>query len=205
VAAWFVLTTGGCSYLSYFNRGEPLAEGVGLIAVLPIERSEPPTPATAQETPLRLAANADDIVTAQIYSVLSESAHWRFVADLTVSEALRKVDRHAGLANRAAQLGKAVKADAVLCGTVSRLRERDGSEYGARQPAAISFNLELISAKTGAVLWSGEFDKMQEPLSSNLFNWWMFWRAGPKWFSAAELTRLGVQSLLEDLDRRMYQ
>ncbi|HVM98097.1 MAG TPA: hypothetical protein VMT89_17010 [Candidatus Acidoferrales bacterium] len=195
--ALLALAVSGCGY---FRSTEKLSEDVDLIAVLPLERDEP-TAANGTQTP-RLEHGAEDVVTAQLYGVLSSSAHWRFVPDLTANDALRKINRKSAMTDRAVQLGKAVKADAVLCGSVSRFVERIGSEYGASQPASVGFRLQLISAKTGAVLWQGEFEKTQEPLTSNLFNAWMFWRAGPRWFNATELAHLGVESLLEQLDRQ---
>lgn len=196
----FIILLPACSLL---HRGEPLAEPVDLIAVLPIERDEAKASPDVDKDHPRLAPEAAAVTTAKIYEVISHSPHWRFVSDLTVTDALKKIDRQGGMAVRAVQLGKAVGADAVLCGKVSRFSERVGTELGAREPAGVSFELELISTKSGAVLWKGSFSKTQEPLSSNLLNWWMFWRGGPKWFSAAELTYLGVQSLLEELDRRI--
>ena len=52
---------------------------------------------------------------------------------------------------------------------------------------------------TGKVLWTRTFDETQQSLSSNLFNWWQFWRGGPRWFTAEEFTRLGVERQLDDL------
>ncbi len=188
------LLLAGCS-LWHHRPKSP--EPIHLLAVLPIERSEV-TSATPQDEP-RLAPGAENVVTAQIYSVLASSSQWRFVPDLTVAQALRKLGTTGDLETRARALGKAVGADAVLFGTVSRFVERIGAEYGARQPAAVGFTLQLVSVSSGNILWKGTFDQTQQALSTNLFNWWQFWRGGPRWFTAAEFTRLGVERLLEGL------
>src|SRR5689334_20172226 len=116
-----LLASGGCSYLM---RGEALQEPVNLLAVLPLVRlqtSAAPTAAGDDEAPRpQLAPEADRVVTAQVYSGLAGSPRWRFVPDLTVSDALRKVSRSSPLTEQAQQLGRAVNADAVLTGTVSR-------------------------------------------------------------------------------------
>jgi hypothetical protein len=185
----------GCSLL---HRGPSIDERIKLIAVMPIERDEFAHTDTTQAPP-RLKAGAERVVTAEVYSVLAASSEWRFVPDLTVGQALPKLDRTAPLVSRARELGKAVGADGVLYGTVSRYRDREGSEYGARTPASVAFTLSLVSVATGKVLWTRRFDETQQALSSNLFNWWQFWRGGPRWFSAEEFTRLGVERLLDNL------
>jgi DNA-binding IclR family transcriptional regulator len=124
------------------------------------------------------------------------------VPDLTVTQALAHMKGEGDLASRAQALGKEVGADAVLFGTVSRYVERVGGEYGAQHPAAVAFTLQLVSVASGKILWSGSFDRTQQALATNLFNWWQFWRAGPRWFTAQEFTRLGVERVLRDLAKR---
>ena len=189
-----LLLLAGCS-LWHHRPKSP--EPIHLLAVMPIERSKV-TSATPQDEP-RLAPGAENVVTAQIYSVLASSSEWRFVPDLTVAQALRTLDTSGDLKTRAQALGKAVGADAVLFGTVSRFVERVGAEYGAREPAAVGLTLQLISVPSGNILWRGTFDQTQQALSTNLFNWWQFWRGGPRWFTAAEFTCLGVERLLEGM------
>ncbi len=188
----------GCSLL---QRHPPLEEPVGLIVVLPIERAESSGTPLAGERE-RLAPHAEQVVTAQIYGVLSSSSQWRFVPDLSVAQALGQIPP-GDLATRARALGKAVSADAALCGTVSRYREREGTELGVREPASVSFSLQLVSVSSGTILWKGSFDETQRPLSSNLFNWWQFWKGGVRWFSAQQFTHIGVEHLLEDLADRV--
>lgn len=183
----------GCAWL---RSGPPLEEAVELIAVLPLERAD-------NADTGRLPPRAEETVTAQVYAVLAESPRFRVVPDLTVLEELQKLDRNLELHERAVALGRAVKADAVLYGTVERFVERQGGPYGAKAPASVSFGLALVSTKSRKVLWQGRFDQTQQPLVANLLNWWMFWRGGPRWFSAEELARLGVERLMEDLGRRL--
>ena len=192
-----LVAVAGCGL---FGERPKLDEPVGLIAVLPIEREERTSTLKPVDQPTSvLAPDAEEVITAQVYDVLSSSPKWRFVPDLTVSQALEKIPKNAPLTQRAMALGKAVGADAVLCGTVSRFVEREGSAFGARQPAAVSFTLMLVSSSSGKLLWTGSFDQQQEALSTNLFNWWQFWEGGPRWFSAAEFAHMGVERLLDQL------
>ena len=170
-----------------------------LRAVLPVE----PVAGTAEggaATPPP-PPEAGLAVTAQIYRVLAEQTEFRFVPDLTVADEMEMPDvRRAGdTVARAIALGKQVGADGVIFGRVFRFQKRVGTEYGASQPASVGFELGLVAVSTGNVVWQGKFDQTQEPLTSNLLNWWMFWRAGPRWFSAGELAGLGVDRLFVDL------
>jgi hypothetical protein len=190
------------SACSLLQPHEPLDEPVNLIAVFPIQRSEP-TGAAAPDEPPQLAPGAERTITADIYGVLASSPEWRFVPDLTVTQTLAKLPHTGSLESQARDLGKAVGADAVLYGTVFRFAERVGSQYGAQRPARVGFRLRLASVATGKILWEDSFDQTQEPLSSNLFNWWMFWQAGPKWFTAQEFSRIAVQRVLDNLKDRL--
>jgi hypothetical protein len=194
-----VVLAAGCSVL---RGGAPIEERIDLFAVLPIENEEPAS-ATPTDGRPPLPPEAGQAVTAAVYSVLSSSPRWRFVPDLTVAQAVAELDTDGSLLARALALGRAVKADGVLFGTVSRYRQRVGSEYGAREPAAVALQLQLVSVASGTVVWSGRFDETQQPLSENLLNWWQFWRGGPRWFTAQEFTQLGVERLLDNLADRL--
>jgi hypothetical protein len=197
-AVLLVTSLAGCSLI---QSSPKLDEPVGLLAVMPIERKEMGQ-GVAGESP-RIAPGATRVVTAEIYEVLASAPTWRYVPDLSVTQALGKADLSGDLTERARWLGKQVGAESVLFGTVSRYVERIGAEYGVKQPAAVAIELQLLSVKSGTILWSGAFDQEQQPLSSNLFNWWQFWSGGPKWFSAQEFARLAVQRLLGDLETRL--
>jgi hypothetical protein len=186
----------GCSL---FRPKPPIDEVVSQVAVLPFTRGGPVD--GGQATGLdAVPAAASRVVTAQVYDVLAGAPVWRFVPDLTVAQALTTLDTRAPVATQAAALGKAVGATAVLCGTVTRYRQREGSAYGVTRPASVAFDMQLVSVASGKVLWTGRFDETQEPLASNLLDWWQFWEVGPRWMTAEELTHLGVERLLDDLD-----
>lgn len=199
VASIVVVAAAGCNP---FHRPPKLPERISVIAVMPIEAAER-TSATRTDHVETVPAEAPRAVTAEVYGALTSSPAWRVVPDLTVAPALSHLKSEGDLATRARALGKEVGADGVIFGTVSRYVERVGKEYGAREPAAVAFTLQLISVASGKILWTGSFDQTQKPLSSNLFNWWQFWRGGPRWFTAQEFTRIGAEHLLEDLAQRL--
>lgn len=177
---------------------------LGLLAVLPIEAVPLHTDTTLPDTEAaadRLDPAAGPAVTAQIYGALAERPDLRFVPDLTAAGACTSptVQQAGTRGERAIALGKQTGAAAVIFGSVSRFRERVGSEYGASRPAAVSFELQLVDVSTEKILWHGAFDETQTPLTWNLFKAWMVWRAGPHWFTARELAGLGVQRLIDDL------
>jgi len=186
----------GCAW---FHRAPDDARApvkMRLLAVLPVEPA--PVQATgAGPAPALPSAEGALAVTAQIYRVLAAQTEFRVVPDLTVADIVETpaVRRANGLIDRAVAIGKEVGADGVIVGRLYRYQRRVGTEYGASQPASVWFELQLVAVNTGDVVWHGEFDQTQEPLSSNLLNWWMFWRAGPRWLSAGELAGLGVDEL----------
>lgn len=188
---------GGCGL---FGKGDASNKepGIELIAVLPLRE----TPASARDNDDRpvLESHAGRAVTGQIYGQLATQTRYRFVPDLTVEGLVWRMDRRDGI-DAARELARETGADAVLFGTVYRFQERIGPRYAAAQPASVSFDLALYSVAADEVVWKGQFDETQQPLSSNIFNAWMFWRAGPYWFSVRELSGLGVEKLFKTLPK----
>jgi PBP1b-binding outer membrane lipoprotein LpoB len=190
------LLSAGCSAL----RGPSERVPMEVLAVLPLEKA----PSSGEDVESRdLPPEATEAVTARIYGVLADQAEFRFVPDLTVRAALDEPGMRdiEDLTSRATALGKQVGADGVIFGRVFRFRERVGTRYGATEPASVSFELALLQVATGKVVWQGRFDRTQQSLSSNLLDFWMFWRAGPHWFTARELAGLGVEQLFEEMAR----
>ena len=199
-----VLLHSGCGPAAGTVKLERPVAPIERLAILRLERGQPSADATlvAREgnpNPI-LPPDAETVVTAQIYGVLANDPRWRLVPDLDVDDAMRSVRLGGTLEARAQALGKAAKADAVITGRVTRLQDRAGAEYGTRFPASVAFELEMVETTTGKVLWASAFDQTQQDLSANLFDFWMFWRGGPRWFTSAELARLGVEKLIEQMD-----
>lgn len=167
-----------------------------VVAVLPFE-----TAPSADRGERRGETTAGDLVTAQVYRVLSAQTVYLVVPDLTVADtlAMPEVRRTVGQLDRAVALGRAVGADAVVIGRVTRFEQRVGTAYGASEGAAVAFEMGIVSVADREGVWRGEFEERQEELSSNVFDVWMFWDKGPRWLSATELAGLGVDQLFDDL------
>jgi len=197
VAALLALLAVGCA-TKQPEQPEVAPASMQLLAVLPIE---PVAGVSGESVSAPPPAEAGQVVTSQLYRVLAEQTEFRVVPDLTVADTMEtpEVRSARSVLERAVALGKEVGADGVIFGRVLRFKKRVGTDYGASEPASVSFELGLVAVSSGDVVWKGSFDQTQEPLTSNLFNWWMFWRAGPRWFSAAELAGLGVDRLFEDM------
>lgn len=95
------------------------------------------------------------------------------------------------------KIGKSFTAHAVLVGYLYRWQERDGTEYSAKQPASVAFDLYLIQSETGDIFWKGSFDKTQKSLMENLFDFSFFFKGKGKWMTARQLAELGLSEMID--------
>jgi hypothetical protein len=89
-------------------------------------------------------------------------------------------------------LAERLKADAVLIPAVSCFRERQGNALASGKPAAVAFELDLISAADHRVVWTGSYEEEQQPLLSNLLLAKTFFRRGAKWVTVDVLAKDGM-------------
>src|SRR3990167_1987824 len=139
-----------------------------------------------------------------VYSTVAALPNWQIVSDREVREVLSMVPQGADSA-RARKLGEMVYADAVISGRVRRYQERVGEEWGVKRPASVAFVLELWDVKRGDLIWSGQFDESQRPLSENIFALGAFPQRGGKWLTAEELTLEGVKKAVNQLHQILYR
>ncbi len=138
-----------------------------------------------------------------LYSVAAALPKWQIVSDREVREVLPMVPGGAEV-SRVRRLGELVYADAVFSSRIVRFRERVGEEWGARSPASVAFVVDLWDAKRGDIIWSGQFDETQKPLSENIFALGEFTQRGGKWLTAEELTHEGVKKAVNQLHQILY-
>ncbi len=93
-------------------------------------------------------------------------------------------------------IARELETEAVLAGYIYRWRERRGREYAVDSPASVAFDLSLVSADNGRILWKGRFDMTQKSLSENVLEMGTFIEAGGKWMTAEQLALLGLGRLL---------
>ena len=93
-------------------------------------------------------------------------------------------------------------AGAVLLGTVTRYREREGSAYGSMAPASVDFEVTLYEAPSGRRIWRGQFEQTQQTATANFFTSVRYPKGGTRFLSVAELTRWGAELLANALPLR---
>lgn len=91
-------------------------------------------------------------------------------------------------------IGMQAGADAVLISQIHRYRELDGKEYGANEPASVSFDYQLIHLESGITLCKGTFEETQQTLMSNFFT---FGKASKRKFKFVKASRLLEEGVAE--------
>jgi hypothetical protein len=96
-------------------------------------------------------------------------------------------------------IGSARNADAVLGGYVYTFQERQGGEYGAENPAKVTFELVLIHVDSGRLLWHRRYDEQQKPLLENLMAIGKFFKRKGRWVSALEMAEMAIDEMLPEM------
>ena len=130
---------------------------------------------------------------------LRESQRFTIVNSDNVAEVYRRVGAtfKGPLIEKLKIVGSELGADGVLFGYIYRYRERKGYYYSVEKPASVAFDVHLIRASDGLIVWRGAFDKTQMSLMENLFQLSSFFRWGLKWITARELAEEGVTEILQ--------
>jgi hypothetical protein len=96
-------------------------------------------------------------------------------------------------------IGRRLGVEMLMFGTVSRYLERIGGPYGVTRPAAVTFEVELVDARSGEKVWSGRFSHSQKGLSEDLTDVGAFLSGGGKWLTVQELADIGIARLVRQL------
>jgi hypothetical protein len=144
------------------------------------------------------AAQSADAVSRMLSGAVSRETQWAPVGGAREQAALAKLAADSPEA-RAGELAAALQADAAVTATITAYRERIGTAYGATEPASVSVQILLVRAGQNQAAWRADYTQTQEPLTYNLWNFWGFLRGGPKWLTADELARIGVDEAVKEL------
>lgn len=162
-------------------------------------------PFTAAVGDVRVAEReAPDLLAKLVHTAMAALANWQIVAESEV----REVDPAGASGSEAArlrQIGEMVYADAVMSATLLRFRERVGEGWGAKSPASVAFNLELVDVRRGDIVWSARYDETQKSLSENFFAVFDVAQRGFRWLSAEELTHEGVRKAVGQLHQLLVR
>ena len=139
-----------------------------------------------------------DMIRHMVYSQLRLKPRIQVIPPETVGQVLGGQEGFPQAPERreaARLLGKRLGVDAVLEGVVRVYREREGTKFAAH-PAAVGFEIRLIGAKDGKVLWVGDYFEEQKPLTHDFKG---FLERGGTFVTAEELARTGVGRVLQNL------
>lgn len=214
LAIGLVMSLASCQTIAPVS-GNSRVEGIHSIAVMPFEDLARAYGAnTSYRGPLSgkiyeigtVAPGATGPLTDRLMDFLSQKSGYRLIPPSQTEGVRSSIIAGAGgddmserdlLCRTASALG----VDAILVGRVYRYQERVGSEYSVEKPASVAFNLILIAAKNGAILWTGNFDQTQASLSENLLALGTFIKNKGRWVTAAQLAGSGMDAMLATFPR----
>jgi hypothetical protein len=96
----------------------------------------------------------------------------------------------------AQRLGRKMRADYVVIGTLWRYRDRGELPDMPESPASVAFALYLVDVETGRRVWRGLYDETQRQVTENILQAGKYLKMGVTWLSAQELARYGVKQVL---------
>ncbi|MGA7965358.1 MAG: hypothetical protein WCB49_05665, partial [Gammaproteobacteria bacterium] len=144
------------------------------------------------------------MMTERLYDKLLENKRWKMVPPgqaRGVIESILGSDKKMGMSavEMIEEVGKTFGTDAVVGGSIYRWRDRRGSDYAVDFPASVAFDLWLVRSFDGVLLWKGKYDKTQQSLMENLFDYRTFAESDGKWLTAEKLAMIGLRKLIEEM------
>ncbi len=148
-----------------------------------------------------LPPGSSESVTAALYAQATVVGGWAVVPQDDVEDAMQQLPptNLSNLDQNAIALGKAVAADGVLYGMVSKYRERVGYDYAAQTPAAVAFTLKFLDEHSGQVVWTAKYARAQKALTENVFDLPNFISNRGRWVRAHDIAEEGVQAAISNL------
>lgn len=212
------LLLGGCSYFK--GKGKTVEKelpkpksNIQSLAVIGFQRAKAPGDAAGMvrnhlSGSMQMCRPVDqgdvDKMTSILFDGLKKGHNYTLISPEQVREIFQKnlaSNPILGDIDLLKSIGQQFSADAVLVGYIYQWRERQGTDYAAKQPASVALDLYMVETNVGAILWKGNYDKTQRSLSENILDRMTFLRAGGKWLSAEQLAQLGLEDFLASLPK----
>jgi len=168
------------------------------IAVLPVvvaARSSGQEPSGEGQ----VAPGAAAVITRELYETLEQQTNYELVAGATVDQALAASAESPSTPAAWQALAGTLNADAILRGTVTLYREREGSHLSISRSSAIGLELWLVGGRDGRLLWSGRYHEVQRSVSEEVRTLPLAWERGFRWLTAQELADYAVTALIKTL------
>ena len=148
---------------------------------------------------------AAEAITSDVWARVTLVSGWEVVPESDVRGVMQQMapTTLGSMQENALKLGRQVSADAVIYGTVTRYRERVGSDYAAKSPAAVAFALHLIDVHNRVVLWTARYARQQKALTQNIFNVGSFLADRGRWVRAHDLAQRGIDEALDNLKSKL--
>ena len=155
-------------------------------------------PGRSRPVQVSVPDSVPDMIRHMVYSQLRLKSRIQVIPPETVGRLLDSPEGSAQARNSresARFLGERLGVDAVIEGVIRVYREREGTKFAA-DPAAVGFEIRLLGARDGKVLWVGDYFEEQKPLTHDFKG---FLERGGTFVTAEELARTGVVRVLQSL------
>jgi len=106
-------------------------------------------------------------------------------------------------ARAAVRVADKVGANQAVFGTLWRYREREGTAWAVKTPAAVAYEATLVHVPDGALLAVDRFEYAQQALSENLLQLPRFVEGGGRWLTREELVDQALARTAERFARTL--
>lgn len=213
IAAWIIMgvlplllwSCGGSG--SLYTRTTAPEVAFQKIAVIPYSIVRPPLGEVMVSSPITgdmfrtgpVAPGAEDVMTDLLMQQLGSNPKYHLVRRPTVADAIEDIlsREHAERTrDQIIKMGQQFDSDGILIGFIYTFRERVGKAYSVETPASVSFDLYLLKADTGQLMWKAGFTRTQQPVVSNVLSLEDY-SGGLRWLTAAQLAEVGFKKMFE--------
>lgn len=143
-------------------------------------------------------------LTDELFNRLVSQRKWGFISPgqtRGVIEDILRSDKNVGMpeVEILQKIGNTFGADAVLSGYIYRWLEREGTDFAVKRPASVAFDLYLVNPSDGSVMWRRNFNKTQQSLFENLFDFDTYLKSSGRWLTAGKLAIIGLDKMVSEM------